>query len=57
MKNQTENNDVPSIVDTYQIGSNAVTVRSVYTGNETLQDILKRLIMREYERQASRFIY
>ena len=56
MKNQTENNDVPSIVDTYQIGSNAVAIHSFFTGKESLQDILKRLIMREYERQTSRLI-
>ena len=57
MNKPIENSTNISSMETYQIGSNAVTVRSVYTGKETLQDILKRLIMREYERQTSRFIY
>ena len=57
MNNQTENPSIPTTVYTHQIGNTAVAVRSFYAGKETLQDILKRLIMREYERQTTRPIH
>jgi hypothetical protein len=50
------NNKRPSSTneDTYQLGKSAVIVRSYSAGKESLQDILKRLILREYERQTTR---
>ncbi|GHU66182.1 hypothetical protein FACS1894184_03550 [Clostridia bacterium] len=37
----------------YKATGNPLTACSSPTANESLQDILKRLIMREYERQIS----
>ena len=56
MFNHTPNQSLPAPVDTYQIDKSTVTVHSFFTGKESLQDILKWLILREYERQTSRTI-
>jgi hypothetical protein len=46
-----------AVEDTYQIGKSSITVRSYFAGKESLQDILKRLILREYERQTTRQVH
>jgi hypothetical protein len=55
MQNTTHNTPVtaPCNETQYESTGSVFTVRSYFTGKETLQDILKRLILREYERQIS----
>ena len=56
MFNHAPNQSLLAPVDTYQIDKSTVTVHSFFTGKESLKDILKQLIMQEYERQTSRTI-
>ncbi|GHU79484.1 hypothetical protein AGMMS49992_31500 [Clostridia bacterium] len=54
MNNTASEQKTPNVTETvHHIGGSTYIVRSFYPEKEVMQEMLKRLILREYERRVS----